>query len=84
VLSRAINAFYVSGRGDLLEAYSATCLRRVWKAQRFSVWMTQLLHRFSSESDFDYRRQLADLDYVAGSRAAATALAENYVGLPFE
>jgi p-hydroxybenzoate 3-monooxygenase len=84
VLSRAINAFYASGRSDLLEAYSATCLRRVWKAQRFSGWMTQLLHRFSFETDFDYRRQLAELDYVAGSRAAATALAENYVGLPFE
>jgi p-hydroxybenzoate 3-monooxygenase len=84
VLSRALNAFYASDRSDLLEAYSATCLRRVWKAQRFSVWMTQLLHRFSFETDFDYRRQLAELDYVANSRAAATALAENYVGLPFE
>jgi p-hydroxybenzoate 3-monooxygenase len=84
VLSRAINAFYGSGSSDLLEAYSATCLRRIWKAQRFSVWMTQLLHRFSSERDFDYRRQLAELDYVAGSRAAATALAENYVGLPLD
>ena len=83
VLSRAIEAFYASGRHDLLEAYSATCLRRVWKAQRFSVWMTQLLHRFTHDPDFDYRRQLAELDYVANSRAAATSLAENYVGLPF-
>jgi p-hydroxybenzoate 3-monooxygenase len=82
VLSRAIEAFYASGRNDLLDAYSATCLRRVWKAQRFSLWMTQLLHRFTFEPDVDYRRQLAELDYVVGSQAAATALAENYVGLP--
>src|SRR6185295_9259345 len=62
VLSRAMNAFYRSGRSDLLDAYSATCLQRVWKAQRFSVWMTQLLHRFNFDTDFDYRRQLAELD----------------------
>ena len=84
VLSRAIAAFYASGRSDLLDAYSQTCLRRVWKAQRFSLWMTQLLHRFTFEPDFDYRRQLAELDYVTNSRAAATALAENYVGLPMD
>ena len=84
VLSRAIEAFYASGRSDLLESYSATCLPRVWKAQRFSLWMTQLLHRFTFEDDFDYRRQLAELEYVASSHAAATALAENYVGLPME
>jgi p-hydroxybenzoate 3-monooxygenase len=84
VLSRALTAFYASGRTDLLDSYSATCLRRVWKAQRFSVWMTQLLHRFNFEDDFDYRRQLAELDYVVNSRAAATALAENYVGLPIQ
>jgi 2-polyprenyl-6-methoxyphenol hydroxylase and related FAD-dependent oxidoreductases len=84
LLSRAITAFYASSREDLLDSYSATCLQRVWKAQRFSVWMTQLLHRFSPAADFDYRRQLAELDYLVHSRAAATALAENYVGLPFE
>jgi p-hydroxybenzoate 3-monooxygenase len=84
VLSRAIHTFYASGRSDRLDAYSATCLRRVWKAQRFSLWMTQLLHRFTFEPDFDYRRQLAELDYVTNSRAAATALAENYVGLPLD
>jgi p-hydroxybenzoate 3-monooxygenase len=84
VLSRAIDAFYASGRSDRLDAYSATCLLRVWKAQRFSLWMTQLLHRFAFEPDFDYRRQLAELDYVTNSRAAATALAENYVGLPMD
>ncbi len=84
VLSRAMAAFYKDGRFDLLDGYSETCLRRVWKAQRFSVWMTQLLHRFDFEQDFDYRRQLSELDYVATSQAAATSLAENYVGLPIE
>jgi p-hydroxybenzoate 3-monooxygenase len=82
VLSRAIQAFYKSRRSDLLEAYSATCLKRIWKAQRFSWWMTQIFHRFPDEVPFDQRRQLAELDYVATSTAAATALAENYAGLP--
>jgi len=67
----------------LLDEYSATCLRRVWKVQRFSSWMTRLLHR-SGDGAFADRMQLAELDYVTTSRAAATALAENYVGLPFE
>jgi p-hydroxybenzoate 3-monooxygenase len=84
VLSRAIVAFYCSGETDLLDAYSATCLRRVWNAQRFSAHMTQMLHRFNRDDDFDYRRQLAELDYLAASQAAAISLAENYVGLPFE
>jgi p-hydroxybenzoate 3-monooxygenase len=82
LLARAIEAFYRSGRTDLLDGYSAACLQRVWKAQRFSWWMTQLLHRFPDQSPFDQRRQMAELDYVASSRAAATSLAENYVGLP--
>ena len=82
-LSRALIAHYAEGRDDLLEAYSETCLGRIWKAQRFSWWMTSLLHRFPEESGFGGRVQLAELDYVASSRAAATALAENYVGLPF-
>jgi p-hydroxybenzoate 3-monooxygenase len=83
-LSRAIEAFYKSHREDGLENYSATCLRRVWKAQRFSWWMTQIMHRFPHESDFDRRRQLADLDYLTGSQAASQALAEQYVGLPLD
>jgi len=82
VLSRALEAFYRAGRTDLLEGYSKTCLARVWKAQRFSWWMTQMMHCFPEESAFDRRRQLAELSYVAGSTAAATALAENYTGLP--
>jgi p-hydroxybenzoate 3-monooxygenase len=82
VLSRALAAFYKSKRTDLLEAYSRTCLSRVWKAQRFSWWMTQIFHCFPDEVPFDRRRQLAELSYVASSDAAATALAENYAGLP--
>jgi p-hydroxybenzoate 3-monooxygenase len=82
VLSRALTAFYRSNRTDLLDAYSQTCLARVWKAQRFSWWMTQIFHRFPDEVPFDRRRQLAELGYVASSAAAATALAENYAGLP--
>ncbi len=84
VLSRSLDAFYRTGKSELLDGYSQTVLPRVWKAQRFSWWMTQLLHRFPHESAFDRRRQLAELDYVATSRAASTTLAENYTGLPIE
>jgi p-hydroxybenzoate 3-monooxygenase len=84
VLARAISEFYRSGRGDLLEQYSATCLRRVWKAQRFSWWMTQLFHLDPGHNAFDRKRQLAELDYVVSSEAAARSIAENYVGLPVE
>jgi p-hydroxybenzoate 3-monooxygenase len=84
VLSRAITAFYASGRGDLLEAYSRVCLRRIWKVQRFSWWVTQLLHRFDDDNAFDQRRQLAEIDYVTSSRAGSMTWAENYVGLPME
>jgi p-hydroxybenzoate 3-monooxygenase len=81
-LSEALTAYYKSGATDLLDGYSARCLRRVWKAQRFSWWMTNLLHRHPEDSPFDRRRQLADLDYVTSSDAAMRTLAENYVGLP--
>lgn len=84
VLSRALTAFYGQGREDLLKSYSATCLSRIWKAQRFSWFMTSMLHLFPDESPFDRRRQLTELRYLAGSRAAQTALAENYVGLPMD
>ena len=84
VLARAITRFYATGASDLLDKYSETCLRRVWKVQRFSWWMTSMLHRFPDENPFDQRRQLAELDYVTSSRAASTSLAENYVGLPME
>jgi p-hydroxybenzoate 3-monooxygenase len=84
VLSRAIAAYFKSGRSDLLEQYSQTCLRRTWKAQRFSWWMTQMLHLDPADNAFDRKRQLGELAYVVSSEAAATALAENYVGLPVE
>ena len=83
-LAQALALHFHKGRDDLLESYSAACLRRVWKVQRFSWWMTSMLHRFEADTPFDRRRQLAELDYVTSSRAAATTLAENYVGLPFE
>ncbi|HZO83093.1 MAG TPA: 4-hydroxybenzoate 3-monooxygenase [Candidatus Binataceae bacterium] len=84
VLARALAEFYRTGAREPLERYSAVCLRRVWKVQRFSWWMTAMLHRFGEENAFDERRQLAELDYVTGSRAASQSLAENYVGLPME
>src|SRR5215218_1434982 len=84
VLARGLEEFYSSGGTRILDAYSETCLRRVWKASRFSWWMTSMLHRFHDEDDFRYRLQLAELDYVTSSRAASTSLAENYVGLPME
>ena len=84
VLADALRAYYGSSSREALECYSSVCLRRIWKAQRFSWWMTSLLHRFSDQNDFDYRRQIAELDYVTSSQAAATSLAENYVGLPME
>ena len=84
VLASALVESYASGSTDGLDAYTGTCLRRVWKASRFSWWMTSMLHRFHDEDDFRYKMQLAELDYVTSSRAAATSLAENYVGLPME
>ena len=84
VLANALTDYYKSGSMSLLARYSQIALRRVWKAQRFSWWMTSLLHRFHGEKGFDHRRQLAELDYVTSSRAAAQSLAENYVGLPFD
>ena len=83
-LAEAFRALYRENDAGKLKAYSATCLGRIWKAQRFSWWMTSLLHRFEDASAFDRKRQLAELEYVTSSRAAATALAENYVGLPLE
>ena len=84
VLARALKAFYEGGRTEWLDEYSNVCLRRVWKAQRFSWWMTSTLHRAPDESAFDHQRQIADLDYLTSSRAAMTSLAEQYVGLPAE
>jgi p-hydroxybenzoate 3-monooxygenase len=84
VLTRALVEFYRSGKTALLDAYSETCLRRVWRAEHFSWWMTSMLHRFPGDDPFQHQMQLSQLNYVASSRAAATTLAENYVGLPME
>ncbi len=83
VLARALAERYASGKTEKLERYSSTCLRRAWNAQRFSWRMTSLLHRFAEHDEFQRRLQLADLEEVSRSRAAALSLAENYVGLPF-
>jgi p-hydroxybenzoate 3-monooxygenase len=82
VLDRALGAYYQSKDTGLLESYTQTALRRVWRAQWFSFWMTSMLHRFSDASDFDLRRQVAELELVTSSPTAAKTLADNYTGLP--
>jgi p-hydroxybenzoate 3-monooxygenase len=84
VLARALIEFYATRSPRLIDRYSDVCLKRVWKAQRFSWWMTSMLHRFPHHTPFERRMQLAELDYITGSHAGMTTLAENYVGLPFE
>jgi p-hydroxybenzoate 3-monooxygenase len=81
VLAEALAAWYRTGGTELLDAYSTTCLHRVWRATHFSWWMTSMLHRFPDDDAFQRRLQVAQLAYVTSSRAAATSLAENYVGL---
>jgi p-hydroxybenzoate 3-monooxygenase len=82
-LSAAIVEFYQSGSSDGLEAYSSRALARVWQAERFSWWMTHLLHKLPDAGPFGERVQRAELEYLASSNAAQKALAENYVGLPY-
>jgi p-hydroxybenzoate 3-monooxygenase len=82
VLDRALGAYYQTKDTGLLESYTATALRRVWRAQWFSFWMTSMLHRFSDATDFDLRRQVAELELVTSSPTAAKTLADNYVGQP--
>jgi p-hydroxybenzoate 3-monooxygenase len=81
-LAEALIDFFANGSTAGLDAYSRRCLARVWKAERFSWWMTSLLHLFPETGAFGRKLQLAELSYLVGSRAASTALAENYVGLP--
>jgi p-hydroxybenzoate 3-monooxygenase len=81
VLADALVEWYGSGRTAGLDGYSAACLRRVWRAEHFSWWMTSMLHKAPGGDEFDERLQLSQLRYVTTSRAAATSLAENYVGL---
>jgi p-hydroxybenzoate 3-monooxygenase len=80
VLADALGAWYEDGSATLLDAYSDTCLKRVWRAQQFATWMTTLLHKDPGQDAFEHRRQLAYLEYLTASKAAATTLAENYVG----
>jgi len=82
-LSRGLTAFYGDGDESGLTAYSDRALRRVWKAERFSWWMTTLLHKFPDDDGFAQGIRRAELDYLVSSKAAMTALAENYVGLPY-
>jgi p-hydroxybenzoate 3-monooxygenase len=84
VLSRALETKYRHNRQDGLDGYSSACLRRVWKGERFSWYMTTMLHRNEHETEFERRIHFADLDLVRSSEASARSLAENYVGLPFE
>ncbi len=84
VLAGALVDFYKTGDSEGLDGYAASCLPRIWKAERFSWWMTQMLHLPPEGDGFDRRVQLAELDYITSSEAGAKSLAENYVGLPFD
>jgi p-hydroxybenzoate 3-monooxygenase len=81
-LAEGLDDFLNHGRAAALDAYSELCLRRVWRAQRFSWWMTSMLHRDDGATPFDRRRQAAELDYLVSSHAAMTSLAESYTGAP--
>ncbi len=82
VLAEALIAYFQTGRTDALDAYSASCLPRVWRAQHFSWWWTSLFHRFDdADADFQSRLQVSQLRYLLRSRSAMTSMAENYVGL---
>ncbi len=83
-LSRALIEFHAERSEAGIDAYSDRCLRRIWKAERFSWWFTSLTHRFPETGAIGRKLQRAELDYLVSSRAASTAMAENYVGLPFE
>ena len=84
VLAQALVELLKSGRRDLADAYPQTCLKRVWRAEHFSWWMTSMLHRFPGDDGFQQRLQRSQLEYTVRSHAAAASLAENYVGLPFD
>jgi p-hydroxybenzoate 3-monooxygenase len=81
LLAEALVSWYRTGSTELLDGYSDACLRRVWRAEHFSWWMTSMLHRFEAADDFDLQLQLSQMRYVTSSTAAATSLAENYVGI---
>ena len=83
-LATALEELFATGRQAALDAYSDRGVKRTWRAQRFSWWMTTMLHRHEAQNGFDHRRQLAELQYLVSSTAAMTSLAENYVGTPFD
>src|SRR5690606_17552270 len=83
-LSKALIEYYAKGSEAGIDSYSENCLKRVWKAERFSWWMTHLLHRFETETEFEHKIKQAELSYILGSTAGQTTLAENYVGLPLQ
>lgn len=83
-LYRLLTRVYQDGRTDLIPNYSRACLKRVWKSERFSWWMTSMLHRFEGQDEFEYRLRQAELDYHIQSKAGLRVIAENYVGLPYE
>lgn len=83
-LSKALIEYYANGSEAGIDSYSENCLKRVWKAERFSWWMTHLLHRFETETEFEHKIKQAELSYILGSEAGKTTLAENYVGLPLQ
>ena len=83
-LFNMLRKVYTEGRTDLLERYSEVCLRRIWKAERFSWWMTSMLHRFPDSDGFSQRITDSELAYFVDSEAGRTTIAENYVGLPYE
>ena len=84
VLARAFSEFFRTGSRKRLDRYSEVCLKRVWKAVRYSSYLTSLLHRFEQHTPFERKLQLTELEYLLGSKAARTTIAENYVGLPFQ
>ena len=83
-LARALAEHYVDKSDAGIDSYSQRCLRRIWRAERFSWWLTSLMHKFPETGAFGQRMQAAELDYLVNSTAASTAMAENYVGLPME
>lgn len=83
-LAAGLAEYYATGQETLLNDYSAKCLRRIWKAQRFSLWMTAMLHKAPDSDAYEVRRQSAELDYLMSSQAAMTSFAENYTGLPMD
>ena len=83
-LATALQRFFADGNDAALDEYSTRGVKRTWRAQRFSWWMTSMLHKQEGDNPFDYQRQLAELEYLVSSHAAMTSLSENYVGTPFE